>query len=211
MYDRSSASEDEVLIDRINKGKKIKTSVHNWQERKPEIKPKINKLYSRWAQQQESIPSALMPSSSVTHDDRGKIKSVDEEDYSDVIFVHPTPQPNEKRSIFTRRKHRSPGTSFDNMDVITNNPPHSQIQTQYGHKITDSQSDTCRTRGRTEAKSQQKSPIKAIISPAIKKRKKPRRVLLLSSDSDWLNASFVYTEKIFKLTALIMGVLLLKQ
>ena len=71
------------------------------------------------------------------------------------------------------------------MDVITNNPPHSQIiQTQYGHKITDSQSDTCRTRGRTEAKSRQKSPIKATISPAIKKRKKPRRVLLLSSDSD---------------------------
>ena len=185
--------------------------MHNWQERKPKIKPKINKLYSRWAQQQESIPSALMPSSSVTRDDRGKINSVDEEDYSDVIFVHPTPQPNEKRSIFTRRKHRSPGTSFDNMDVITNNPPHSQIQTQYGHKITDSQSDTCRTHGRTGAKSRQKSPIKATISPAIKKRKKPRRVLLLSSDSDWLNASFVYTEKILKLTALIMGVLLLKQ
>lgn len=199
--DSSSDSEDEILTVQINKRKKMKTSRNDCYERKAKsaacdgrvsrikhVKNKqTNKLYSRPKPQQESIPSVLMPSSSVTHDDRSKITPVDDEDYSDVILVHPTPQPVVKRSIFTRRQHRSPSTSFYNLDVITNILPHSQNQTQptCRHEISDCQSNAPKAHGRTEEKLQQKSPVKVQISPSFRrKRPQPRKVLLFSSGSD---------------------------
>lgn len=192
--DSSSDSEDEILSTQINKRKKMKTSRNDWHKRKAKsaahdgmvsrikhVKNKqTNKLHSRPKPQPESIPSVLTPSSNMTHDDKSKINSVDDEDYSDVTFVHPTPQPVVKRSIFTRRQHRSPSTSFNNLDVITNRLPHSQNQTRHRHEITDYQSDATRTEG----KLQQKSPVKVEISPAIRTRKQPKKVLFLSSGSD---------------------------
>ena len=186
------------MSDRIKKGrlkatgdnkpkKEHQSAVHdNSVSRTKEVKNKQTKnSLSRLKPQQQCIPSASTLTSTVPRDDICNNTYVDDNDFSNVTFIQPTPQPDKKRSIFTRRQHRSPSASFDHLEDITNTPQLSQAQTrQRKRDLTDYQDKASSTRGRTESNLGCKSDIQHEMSPVIKKTKQRKRVMSLSSDSD---------------------------
>jgi len=161
-YESNSDSEDEVLCELINKARaKARSDVKKEKKcqnvsktsvttRKSENK-QTGKFCARQELQQRDIGS---PSASTSTE-------MQEDDFFLVTFIKPTPQPDKKRSIFTRRQHRSQSISFDHLedDAI----PHTEMQ-QNKSGSTNHQLKT--------------------TSPLVRKKKQRARVMPVSSDSD---------------------------
>ena len=179
----TSDSENEVLRERIKKTR-VKASSDGKKEKKCQNASKTsvttresenkqtNKFCARQELQQQGFDS---PSPST---------EIQEDDFSIVTFIKPTPQPDKKRSIFTRRLHRSPSTSFDHLEDFAISYTEMQ-QNQSG--LTNHQLKTISNHKRTKTDLVHKSGIviKLDTSPLIKMKKRQRkRVMSLSSDSD---------------------------
>ena len=123
---------------------------------------------TRNKQQQQHIASASTSTSIESHEDACSITSEDEDDFSKVAFIQPTPQPDKKRSIFTRRQHRSPNASFDRLEDYAKIAKAKNISS---HR-------------RTDTALADKSNIPLEMSPLVKKKKQRKRVRKLSSDSE---------------------------
>lgn len=107
-----------------------------------------------------------------------------EDDFSNVTFIKPTPQPDKNRSIFTRRQHRSPSTSFDHLEDYAIS--HTETR-QNKSGLTNHQLKTISNHKRKDTTLAHKCGIiiKLEMSPLVKKKKQQRkRVMSLSSDSD---------------------------
>lgn len=183
-YESSSDSENEVLSERIKKARvKARSDVKKEKEcqnvsktsvttRKSENK-QTNKFCARQELQQRGIGS---PSTSTSTE-------MQEDDFSIVTFVKPTPQSNKKRSIFTKRQHRSPSTSFDHLEGYAISPTEMQRKKS---GLTNHQLKTISNHKRTETSLVHKSDtvIKLETSPLVKKKKPRRARVLVSSDSD---------------------------
>lgn len=133
-----------------------------------------NKFCAMQELQQQGIDS---PSPSTSTD-------MQEDDFSIVTFIKPTPQPDKKRSIFTRRLHRSPSTSFDHLEdfAVSNTEMQQNRSSSTNHHL-----KTISNHKRAETALVHKCGIviKLEESPLIKKKKQQRmRVMSLSSDSD---------------------------
>ena len=186
LYESSSDSENEVLSERIKKAR-VKARSDGKKEKKCQNASKTsvttrvsenkqtNKFCARQELQQQSIDS---PSASTSTE-------MQEDDFSVVTFIKPTPQPNKKRSIFTRRQHRSPSTSFD--DQLEDYAIFHTEMRQKKSGLTNHQLKTISNHKRTETALVHKRDvvIKLEMSPLIKKKKQQRmRVMSISSDSD---------------------------
>ena len=184
-YDSSSDSENEVLSERIKKTR-VKARSDGKKEKKCQNASKIsvttresenkqtNKFCAREELQRQGMES---PSPSTSTE-------IQEDDFSIVTFIKPTPQPDKKRSIFTRRLHRSPSTSFDHLKDFAISYTEMQ-QNQSG--LTNHQLKTIsyHKRAKTDLVHKSGIVIKLDMSPLIKKKKQGRkRVMSLSSDSD---------------------------
>lgn len=113
----------------------------------------------------------------------GTSTEMQEDDFSIVTFIKPTPQPDKKRSIFTRRQHRSQSISFDHLedDAISHTETRQSksgstshlVKTSSNHKITG-----------TALVQKSGIVIKLETSPLVRKKKQRVRVMPVSSDSD---------------------------
>lgn len=181
-YESSSDSENEVLIDRIKKarvkarsdGKKCQNASKTSVTTRENENKQSNKFCARQELHQQGINS---PSPSTSTE-------IQEDDFSIITFIKPTPQPDKKRSIFTRRQHRPPSTSFDHLEDFAVSDTEMQ-QNQSG--LTNHHIKTISNHKKAETALVCKSGIviKLEKSPFIKKKKQQRRrVVSLSSDSD---------------------------
>lgn len=181
-YESSSDSENEVLIDRIKKarvkarsdGKKCQNASKTSVTTRENENKQSNKFCARQELHQQGINS---PSPSTSTE-------IQEDDFSIITFIKPTPQPDKKRSIFTRRQHRPPSTSFDHLEDFAVSDTEMQ-QNQSG--LTNHHIKTISNHKKAETALVCKSGIviKLEKSPLIKKKKQQRRRMVsLSSDSD---------------------------
>lgn len=144
-----------------------------------------NKKKNKFREQLKShyFASGSTSTSVETHEDACSVTSIDDDDLSNVAFIQPTPQPDKKRSIFTRRQHRSPNASFDHLEDHANNAGYvSRAETGPSKR-----SSTKKTvsNERTLTPLAEKSNIQVIISPLVKKNKQQRkRLRSLSSDDE---------------------------
>ncbi|KAL9981638.1 hypothetical protein ACROYT_G010370 [Oculina patagonica] len=189
LYDSSSDSEIEVLSVRINQGRH-KHARNSKEEKKHERAVNNHNLSrtslsTRETRKKQNNKFCASTSTSVeTHEDACSVASVDEDDFSNVAFIQPTPQPDKKRSIFTRRQHRSPNASFD--DLEDNAMAVSRAETRPNKSsLTNHQAKTNSSHEKKDTALADKSNIQLEISPLVKKKKQPRkRVRSLSSDSE---------------------------
>lgn len=181
LYDSSSDSDIEVLSDRIKPGRP-KSTRGNKQEPKHQ-----NSVHNHHASR-ASLTTRATSTSVDMSEDADSITSVNGDDFSNV--VQPTPQPDKKRSIFTRRQHRPPNDSFDHLEDYTNALESlSRAQTRPNKSSSTSNHQwgkTVGTRGRTDTALAHKSAdIQYEMSPLVKKKKqKLKRVMSMSSDSE---------------------------
>jgi len=186
-YGSSSDSDDEILSEQIKKAR-VKARSNDKREKKNQNASKTcvtttesenkqtNKFCMRHELQEHGIGSAS-PSTST---------EMQEDDFSNVTFIKPTPQPDKKRSIFTRRQHRSPSTSFDYLEDYATS--HTETQ-QNKSGLTNHQLKSISNQMRSETSLVHNSDIviklDTCMSPLIKKKKRQRmRVMSVSSDSD---------------------------
>ena len=185
-YESSSDSENEVLIERIKKAR-VKARSDGRKEKKCQNASKTsvttrgsenrhsNKFCARQELHQQGIDS---PTPSTSTD-------IQEDDFSIVTIIQPTPQPDKKRSIFTKRQHRPPSTSFDHLEDFAVSD--TEMQQDQSSGLTNHHLKTISNHKRAENALVHKSGIviKLDKSPFIKKKKpQRRRVMSLSSDSD---------------------------
>lgn len=186
-YGNSSDSDDEILSEQIKKAR-VKARSTDKREKKYQNVSKTsvtatesenkqtNKFCTRHELQEQGIGSAS-PSTST---------EMQENNFSNVTFIKPTPQPDKKRSIFTRRQHRSPSTSFDYLEDYATS--HTERQ-QNKSGLTNHQLKSISNQKRLETSLVHNSDIvinlDTCMSPLIKKKKRQRmRVMSASSDSD---------------------------
>ena len=115
--------------------------------------------------------------------------SDDESNLSDAMIVQPTPCSKTTRSIFTKRRHRSPISTFDQLDD-TEEHHLCELQTQnkkrHSPKCTNR---TLNTPGRKKTKAAftaaLRSDVQITLSPFVNtKKQKRKRIKSISSDSD---------------------------
>ena len=182
-YGSSSDSDNEVLIERIKKarvkarsdtkkGKKCQSASKTSVTTRESENKQTNKFCARQNLQQQGIGSVSACTST----------EMQEDDFSNVTFIKPTPQPDKKRSIFTRRQHRSPSTSFEYSEDYAI----SLTETQRNKSdLTNHQLKAISNHKKSETALVHKRDIKLEMSPLIKKKKRQRmRVMSVSSDSD---------------------------
>lgn len=115
--------------------------------------------------------------------------SDDESNLSDAMIVQPTPCSKTTRSIFTKRRHRSPISTFDQLD---DTEEHHLCQLQTQNKKRHSPKCTNRTLitpGRKKTKpaftAALRSDVQITLSPFVNtKKQKRKRIKSISSDSD---------------------------
>ena len=129
-------------------------------------------------QQQQNLSTASTLTVDPVHGVAGNPSRVDDVDFASASFILPTPQSKRKRSILTRRKHRSPGSTFeDPEDKRASKKKCNHVPSSHGGKVT----ENCR---RTETILSNERDTYTQIS-LVKKQKAPRkRILSISSDSD---------------------------
>lgn len=115
--------------------------------------------------------------------------SDDESNLSDAMIVQPTPCSKTTRSIFTKRRHRSPISTFDQLD---DTEEHHLCQLQTQNKKRHSPKCTNRTLitpGRKKTKAAftaaLRSDVQITLSPFVNTKKpKRKRIKSITSDSD---------------------------
>ena len=126
--------------------------------------------------------------------------SDDESNLSDAMIVQPTPCSKTTRSIFTKRRHRSPISTFDQLDD-TEEHHLCELQTQnkkrHSPKCTNR---TLNTPGRKKTKAAfttaLRSDVQITLSPFVNtKKQKRKRIKSISSDSDWF-INLTYNNKL---------------
>lgn len=186
LYDTSSDSEVEVLSVRINQGrhKPTRNSKEEMKHKKAANNHNLSRTSFSTRNKQNNKFCASTSTSIETHEDACSVTSVDEDDFSNVAFIQPTPQPDKKRSIFTRRQHRSPNTSFDHLEENANNAMAVSHRTNTSGSA-NHQAKTNSSHGKKDTALADKSNIQLEMSPLVKKKKQQRkRVRSLSSDSE---------------------------
>ena len=149
----------------------------------------LNKVNNLGMKKKQHISCTPSTSSFIAMNEVTPNNSSDEESYlSDTMIVQPTPCSKTTRSIFTKRRHRSPISTFDQLD---DTEEHHLCQLQTQNKKRHSPKCTNRTlntqgRKKTKAALTLRSDVQITLSPFVNtKKQKRKRIKSISSDSDW--------------------------
>lgn len=151
-YDSSSDSEVEVLKDCSNHQEKPhRTTCHVSNTRN-----KSAKRFSPKLKQNQVCLSPVLTSAHLENYNDASGESAEDDNYSDTMIIQPTPCSKTTRSIFTKRRHRSPVATFDN------HHPRSQGDMSLSLK----------------------SSLQIQLSPVVKLRSQKRKRVIMSASSD---------------------------
>jgi len=181
-HNSSSDSDEEVLRDLSNNQEHPHDSRTSYTIKDTGNYP----TNSRLRQNQKHSLLASISTCVERHEDTPSDSSGAEDNFSDAI-IQPTPCSKTTRSIFTKRRHRSPVSSFDHLeDAKDSTLAKSQSQRKKGG-LPNYQGKNVKTRGGTDTDTAlaHKSGLQLELSPIIKKKnQKRKRAITLSSDSD---------------------------